>query len=357
MLGSEKEITVEELNELTCDRYIFERKIGLGAYGIVFSAIDKETQEHVAIKVMPSPFLTLTDSIRILREIKILSNLKHDNIINLIDVVTKNDFDNFDRLVMVIDLMDTDLNKVVLSQIDLTTEFRQYFGYQLVRGLKYVHSANVYHRDLKPANIFVNETCDLKIADFGLAGVIGSKINQTLYVTTRYYRAPEILLEYDNYGSAVDMWSVGCILAELIMKVPIFPGKGTHDQLELITDILGSPTNEDIEELTNKNARNFITSLPQKKPTDLSLLLKGAEPEEIDLISRMLVWDPRKRISAAEALEHPFFADLHDPAEEPSALPFDHFEFDESTLSIDDVKKLLWEEICRYHPDFTPIPK
>jgi len=202
--------------------------------------------------------------------------------------------------------------------------------------LKYIHSAGVVHRDLKPNNLLVNSNCDLKIADFGMGrAASGPKINLTLleYVTTRWYTAPEGLLYHQDYGSAVDVWSVGCIFAELLGRKPLFPGKDVYKQIELILDIKGTPSSEEIAAIPSEKVRAYVESLPFKKGTSLSELYPTASVAGIDLLDKMLAFDPKKRITVTQALSHPFLAELHDPDDEPVTAELFHNDADDKKKS------------------------
>jgi tRNA A-37 threonylcarbamoyl transferase component Bud32 len=228
-------------------RYTMIRTIGSGAYGVVISATDTKTQSNVAVKMVPKAFSDEIDAKRILREIKLLKHFEHENIIGLLDMMPPNVkyVDDFKDVYLVTDLMETDLHRIIYSKQKLSIDHAQYFIYQVLRGLKYIHSCRVLHRDLKPSNLLVNSNCDLKICDFGLArglhkdpndpSSLGSSDSGTLllteYVVTRWYRAPEIMLACHEYSYQIDVWSVGCILAELILRKPYFPGDDYIDQV------------------------------------------------------------------------------------------------------------------------------
>ncbi|VDO09407.1 unnamed protein product [Rodentolepis nana] len=201
--------------------------IGEGAYGLVISAFDHRRNERVAIKRI-TPFEHQTYCQRTYREIRILSRLDHENIIPLYDVFITSTFDEMKEVYIVEKYMETDLYKLLKVQ-QLSREHTCYFLYQMLRGLKYIHSANVLHRDLKPSNILLNRMCDLRICDFGLARIADPQCNQagllTEYVATRWYRAPEIMLTSKVYNKAIDLWSIGCILAEMFSNRVLFPGK------------------------------------------------------------------------------------------------------------------------------------
>ena len=149
------------------------------------------------------------------------------------------------------------------------------------RGLKYVHSAGVVHRDLKPSNILVNENCDLKICDFGLARIQDPQM--TGYVSTRYYRAPEIMLTWQKYDTEVDIWSAGCIFAEMLEGKPLFPGKDHVNQFSIITELLGTPPDDVIETIGSENTLRFVRSLPKRDKVPFSERFKNADPLGISL--------------------------------------------------------------------------
>ncbi|KAK7807470.1 hypothetical protein U0070_006758 [Myodes glareolus] len=214
------------------------------------------------------------------------------------------------------DLMETDLYKLLKTQ-HLSNDHICYFLYQILRGLKYIHSANVLHRDLKPSNLLLNTTCDLKICDFGLARVADPDHDHTgfltEYVATRWYRAPEIMLNSKGYTKSIDIWSVGCILAEMLSNRPIFPGKHYLDQLNHILGILGSPSQEDLNCIINLKARNYLLSLPHKNKVPWNRLFPNADSKALDLLDKMLTFNPHKRIEVEQALAHPYLEQYYDP--------------------------------------------
>jgi len=261
----------------------------------------------------------------------------------------------FEDVYIVSELMDTDLHQIIGSPQSLTDDHCQYFIYQLLRGLKYIHSAGVLHRDLKPSNILLNGNCDLKICDFGLARVATLDSDQngfmTEYVATRWYRAPEIMLSWKQYAKPIDVWSVGCIFAEILRRKPLFPGRDYIHQLQLITDVLGTPTEDDIVNIGSEKARNFIRSLPQKDPIDFHKLFPNASELAIDLVEKMLRFDPDKRITVEEALEHSYLAQLHDPSDEPVCEEEFHFIWDSVNLTKEMLKELIFKEMAAFHED------
>ncbi|KAM0898006.1 hypothetical protein ACQ4PT_022198 [Festuca glaucescens] len=332
-------------------KYVPIKPIGRGAYGIVCSSINQETNEKVAIKKINNVFDNRVDALRTLRELKLLRHLRHENVICLKDIMMPIHRRSFKDVYLVSELMDTDLHQIVKSSQPLSNDHCQYFLFQLLRGLKYLHSAGILHRDLKPGNLLVNANCDLKICDFGLARTNNTKGQfMTEYVVTRWYRAPELLLCCDNYGTSIDVWSVGCIFAELLGRKPIFPGTECLNQLKLIVNVLGTMSDSDLEFIDNRKARNYIKSLPYTPGIPLSNMYPHAHPLAIDLLQKMLVFDPSKRISVIEALEHPYMSALYDPAANPPAqVPID-LDIDEN-IGVEMIREMLWQEMLQYHPE------
>jgi len=255
--------------------------------------------------------------------------------------------------------MNTDLHQIISSNQTLTDEHVQYFLYQILRGLKYIHSAHVLHRDLKPSNLLLNANCDLKICDFGLARVATpDEADQgflTEYVATRWYRAPEIMLSWKEYTKSVDIWSVGCILAEILGRKPLFPGKDYMHQLHLIIDILGTPSHADTEYIASEKAKQYIRSLPPKRGVPFRQLFPRASPAALDLLEKMLTFAPERRLTVEQCLAHPYLRLLHDPNDEPVCnRPFE-FDFEKHKLNTDALKNLLWQEACELHPELREV--
>ncbi|PIA38751.1 hypothetical protein AQUCO_02700155v1 [Aquilegia coerulea] len=325
--------------------------VGRGAYGIVCCATNSETNEEVAIKKIGNAFDNRIDAKRTLREIKLLCHMDHENVIKIKDIIRPPDRENFDDVYIVYELMDTDLHEIIRSTQTLTDDHCQYFLYQLLRGLKYIHSANVLHRDLKPSNLLLDSNCDLKICDFGLARTTSETDFMTEYVVTRWYRAPELLLNCSEYTTAIDIWSVGCIFMEIIKREPLFPGKDYVQQLKLITQLLGSPEDSDLGFLRSDNARRYVKQLPKVAKKSFSQMFPDVSPIAIDLAEKMLVFDPSKRITVDEALNHPYVASLHEINEEPICPSPFNFDFEQTSLSEEDIKDLIWKESLNFYPD------
>uniref|UniRef100_A0A8B9RIM8 mitogen-activated protein kinase n=1 Tax=Astyanax mexicanus TaxID=7994 RepID=A0A8B9RIM8_ASTMX len=301
------------------ERYRDLRQVGTGAYGTVCYALDCRTGTKVAIKKLHRPFQSELFAKRAFRELRLLKHMKHDNVIGLLNVFTADlSLDRFQDFYLVMPFMGTDLGK--LMKMERLTEDRvQYLVYQMLRGLKYIHAAGIIHRDLKPGNLAINEECELKILDFGLARQADSEM--TGYVVTRWYRAPEVILSWMHYTQTVDIWSVGCIMAEMLMGKPLFKGNDHLDQLTEIMKITGTPTQEFISKLQSQDVRHSLLH-SQNKNYDkcvCSVLLAA-----ITVLESMLLLDPDSRIRAAEGLALPYFAEFREPEEETEALPYDH---------------------------------
>lgn len=323
-------------------RYVDLNPVGMGAFGLVCSAKDQLTAQNVAIKKIMKPFGTPVLSKRTYRELKLLKHLRHENLICLSDIFIS----PLEDIYFVTELLGTDLHRLLMTR-PLEKQFIQYFLYQILRGLKYVHSAGVVHRDLKPSNILVNENCDLKICDFGLARIQDTQM--TGYVSTRYYRAPEIMLTWQKYDVEVDIWSTGCIFAEMLEGKPLFPGKDHVHQFSIITELLGSPPEDVIHTICSENTLRFVKTLPRRERIPLASKFRNADPEAIDLMEKMLVFDPKKRITAAEALAHPYLAPYHDPSDEPVADERFDWSFNDADLPVDTWKVMMYSEILDFH--------
>lgn len=340
------------------EKYEIIDSVGQGAYGIVIAARDKTNPDEqtalIAIKKIEKAFEHKIFTKRTLRELKILRLLQHENVIGINTLMLPESREKLEDIYVYQELMETDLASIIKSPQPLSDEHIQFFLYQILRGLKYIHSGGIIHRDLKPRNLLVNSNCDLKICDFGLSRTIEYQErtgNMTDYVATRWYRAPELLLAAKEYGPAVDMWSVGCILAELLKRKPFLPGTETKNQLELIIDAFGSPSEDEIEAVSEDKFRKFLRNLPKKAPKSLKTLFPEASDLALDLLEKLMVFQAEKRITVEEALEHPYLSALHFPEDEPTRepVPSAEFEFEKYSLSLQQLKDLIYEEILLYH--------
>jgi len=333
------------------EKYTNLTAIGSGAYGQVCSADDGSIRGadgkfvKVAIKKIARPFQSAVHAKRTYRELRMLKHMVHENIIGLLDCFTPvSKLDEFCDVYMVTHLMGADLNNIIKTQ-KLSDDHVQFLVYQIIRGMKYVHSAGIIHRDLKPSNIAVNEDCELKILDFGLARPTENEM--TGYVATRWYRAPEIMLNWMHYNQTVDVWSVGCIMAEMLTGKTLFPGSDHIDQLTRILVLCGTPQPETLAKITSDEARNYIRSLPQMEKKNFNDVFKGANPLAIDLLEKMLELDTDKRITAEQTLAHPYLAQYADPSDEPDSPPYDQT-FEDYDLSVEEWKENVWNEITNF---------
>jgi negative regulator of the PHO system len=280
--------------------------VSLTHYSQVFKGRNRQTGELVALKEIHLDSEEGTPSTAI-REISLMKELKHENIVTLHDVIhTEN------KLMLVFEYMDGDLKRYMDTQGErgaLKPTTIKSFMYQLLRGIDFCHQNRVLHRDLKPQNLLINSKGLLKLGDFGLARAFGIPVNTfSNEVVTLWYRAPDVLLGSRTYNTSIDIWSAGCIMAEMYTGRPLFPGTTNEDQIIRIFRIMGTPT---------ERTWPGITQLPEYKPTfqmyatqDLRNILPAIDPTGIDLLQRMLQVRPELRISAHDALQHPWFNDL-----------------------------------------------
>jgi len=402
------------------EKYEVKQLIGTGSYGSVCEAYDHSENRLVAIKRIGHMFEDLIDCKRILREIAILSKLKHDNIVALYDIPAPASIDTFQELYIVMEICDSDLKKLCKTDVNLTPLHINTLLYNLLVGLKYLHSAGIYHRDLKPANCLVNQDCSVKICDFGLSRAIGDeqphlqalpntprdehgeggedrpvpivpgtarlKRHLTGHVVTRWYRAPELILLQENYNQAIDVWSVGCIYAELLGMLegtktedrgPLFPGsscfplspdhrhktdykyhtRGKHDQLNMIFNLLGTPPETDIEQLEREDARRYLKCFAARQGEGMTKKFPHVDSSQCELLEMMLKFNPVQRVTVDQALDHRIFGQgadgspaIRNKEREICAKEFVTLEF-EKEPDLDDslLRKYFGIEIGRYH--------
>ncbi|KAH1074852.1 hypothetical protein J1N35_027180 [Gossypium stocksii] len=282
------------------ERYKLLREVGDGTFGCVWRAINKLSGEVVAIKKMKKKYYSWEECVN-LREVKSLRRMNHPNIVKLKEVIRENNV-----LYFVFEYMECNLYQLMKDREKhfLEVEIRNWC-FQVFQGLAYMHQCGYFHRDLKPENLLVSRDI-IKIADFGLAREISSHPPYTEYVSTRWYRAPEILLQSYLYTSKVDMWAMGAIMAELFTLRPLFPGASEADEIYKICSVLGTPTKDTWSDGLNL-ARSINYQFPKFPGVHLSLLVPSASDDAINLITSLCSWDPCKRPSAAEALRHSFF--------------------------------------------------
>uniref|UniRef100_A0A4W5L520 Mitogen-activated protein kinase 15 n=1 Tax=Hucho hucho TaxID=62062 RepID=A0A4W5L520_9TELE len=319
------------------------------AYGIVWKAVDRQTGEVVAVKKIFDAFRNRTDAQRTFREVMFLQEFgDHANIVKLLNVIrAQNDKDIY----LVFEYMDTDLHAVIKKGNLLKDIHKRYVMHQLLKATKYLHSGNVIHRDQKPSNILLDTDCFVKLCDFGLARSL-CQIQEdagnpalTEYVATRWYRAPEILLGSSRYTKGVDMWSIGCILGEMLLGQPLFPGTSTINQIEKIMSAIPHPSPEDVLSIRSEYGASVIQRMLLKPQVPLEDLLQSSvPPDALDLVRRLLVFNPDKRLTAEQALQHLYVSRFHNPAKEPGLdsdviLPVD----DDVQLSVVQYRNKLYE--------------
>ncbi|KAI3977356.1 hypothetical protein MKX01_000269 [Papaver californicum] len=289
------------------DQYEKVEKIGEGTYGVVYKARDRVTNETIALKKIRLEQEDEGVPSTAIREISLLKEMQHDNIVRLQDVVHSEK-----RLYLVFEYLDLDLKKHMDSCPELAKDPRlvKRFLFQILRGVSYCHSHRVLHRDLKPQNLLIDRrTNSLKLADFGLARAFGIPVRTfTHEVVTLWYRAPEILLGSRHYSTPVDIWSVGCIFSEMVTQRPLFPGDSEIDELFKIFRITGTPNEEIWPGVTS--LPDFKSAFPKWPAKDLAGVVSKLDSCGIDLLSKMLCLDPSKRITARNALEHEYFKDI-----------------------------------------------
>lgn len=395
--------------------YQMRTLLGQGAYGTVAEVLDHKNQRLVAIKKVREMFHNPTDTKRILREIAIQTRLSHVNIARIYDVMLPEGqgLDDFKELYIVMEICDTDLRHLMSKDITLEMVHLATLMYNLLCGLSYIHSAGVYHRDLKPANCLANQDCTVKICDFGLARAVNAppavellprtprgepdqevgrpsgpivahteRARRTLtdHVVTRFYRAPELILLQRNYTEAIDVWSVGCIWAELLQMLEgthvedrcyLFPGstaypmspakgkerdymhhtKGEKEQLNVIFNIIGTPSAAEIDVLEREDSKRYLALFEEREGSGLRSRFSDASsigPLAFDLLERMLKFSAHERITVSEALAHPALVDVRDATRETTAPSQVYLDFDNDDQANPE-QPLLVERMLRQH--------
>eukprot|EP00457_Paulinella_chromatophora_P006637 gb/GEZN01006656.1/.p1 GENE.gb/GEZN01006656.1/~~gb/GEZN01006656.1/.p1 ORF type:complete len:325 (+),score=30.12 gb/GEZN01006656.1/:56-1030(+) len=292
-------------------RYNRLDKLGEGQYGVVYRAKDQQTGQIVAMKKIKLEAYDEGVPPTAIREISLLQELaNHPNIVSLLNVIHQNT-----SLYLVFEFLDMDLAHYIKKQHQggkkLKPNLLKSYMHQLVKGIAHCHRHRVFHRDLKPQNLLLDKAGTLKLGDFGLARAFNVPIRTyTHEVITLWYRAPEILLGVRQYEISVDMWSIACIFVEMATGRPLFPGDSEIDELFRIFRVLGTPTEELWPGVTK--LKDFKATFPQWEPRPLSEIIEGSSMDEhgLDLLTKMFIYDPVKRISAREALKHPYFEGL-----------------------------------------------
>jgi len=299
--------------------YIQLEKLGEGTYATVYKGRSRTTNEIVALKEIHLDAEEGTPSTAI-REISLMKELKHVNIVRLHDVIHTET-----KLVLIFEYCDQDLKKYMDQHGDrgaLDPATVRSFMYQLLKGTSFCHENRVLHRDLKPQNLLINRKGELKLGDFGLARAFGVPVNTfSNEVVTLWYRAPDVLLGSRTYNTSIDVWSCGCIFAEMISGVPLFRGRDNQDQLLHIMRIIGTPDDRVLRKIATDSPEITIKQYPKYPKLSFQQVLPKASPQAIDLLERLLQFDPSKRITATEALSHPYFTSTASPSYGPSPTP------------------------------------
>jgi len=453
----EKEQTKEQKIQYQIgDNYRYLSDIGAGAFGTVIKAEkvrgadepelakDAKVQQY-AIKMAGNLFSSRAKAKRFLREVRILRLLSaHESIVEMSDIVPPRDGLKFTQLSMVFEFMPADLKRIFRSKQYFSNLHIEYIMYQILLGLKFVHTAGIVHRDLKPENIIINEECTIRVIDFGLARGVKENIEQkqadisdtisdaskmalgdafveaeldadndadesdkksetevaeeesdekkaemqkrlaktaalTKHVVTRWYRSPEVILLQQErehlYG--VDVWSVGCIFAELLNmhkdnargpkeRKPLFPGRTCFpfstknnadylqetDQLRVVFDLMGTPSNDEIAKFKDQNVRTYLRNMNNTQPKDLARKFPATNEHGTKLLADMLKFDVTKRISVEEALKSPYFKNVRDDAAEAKHPGKESFEFEDIDIDEQTLRALILEEIMHFNPEW-----
>jgi len=288
------------------EKYQKLEKIGEGTYGVVYKGKNRRTGEIIALKNIRLEAEDEGIPSTAIREISLLKLLEHPNIVRLHDVVHSET-----QLTLVFEYLDQDLKKYLdaAGEKGLEAYSVKSFLYQLIQGVAYCHQHRVLHRDLKPQNLLINMEGELKLADFGLARAFGIPVRSyTNEVVTLWYRAPDVLLGSKKYSTSVDIWSVGCIFAEMVNGRPLFPGTSDADQLLKIFEVLGTPSLESWPGM--KELSEYRENFPKFSGSSLKEIVPTLDEDGIELLGLMLQFDPDLRLSADEALKHRYFDDL-----------------------------------------------
>ena len=364
-------------------RYRQFKLLARGSYGVVASSHDtgdtpvgtedknEKVIRRVAVKKVHNAFAVIPDAKHLVRELCMLRIADHPNIIKLLDIDPPVSLKGWNDVYIVTDLMPGDLEDVLRRRGKLSPHQTKFVIYGILRALKYLHSAGVVHRDLKPGNVLVDNRCRVKLCDFGLARVIeeDTHIGLTKNVVTKSYRAPELFLTPDAYDEAIDMWSVGVILHELLAPgVPLFPKRAFKSQLDCILAVLGAPKEQDLFGMP-EHAKWYIRKRTKRRNRGISLSETfgkesgSIDPCAIDFMTKLVQLNSRNRMTAAQALKHPYMADFHNEETETVVPESMRIAFDKIEPLVEgkqantrsELRRLIWNEMTHFHPEFKPL--
>ena len=347
--------------------------VGRGSYGTVWSCTRRKNNTSCALKKVKALFDVKLDTIRVLRELQFLRLLRHPNVIHATDVLRPTDRSKYNEVNIVFDLFDTDLASLIRSPTVYGLDHARWIFFQLLHALRYLHRLNIFHRDIKPGNILLNADCDVKLCDFGLARakVTGSDTMPMFwsdYVCSRWYRAPELICCHTaRNAGGVDMWSAGCILAELFTRRPLFRGGDSAGQLREICTVAGHPSQKMIDGVTSASVREYLEDFEEQERVSLKSVVPQADDVAHDLLLSILTFDPAERFDAEQALEHEFFCELSKlPAASRiedfcAATPPPNLELDMQAssslqnMSVAALRECIYREIMMYHELEHPV--
>lgn len=342
---------IKELKEMNAEFQI-DKYLSSGSYGAVCAGRDGNglpvaikrvfttVSDGKTVTIMSDSFLGK----RVLREVKLLSHFQHNNILGLRDIMVNMEPKGKEKLYLVTDLMRTDLAQVIADpKITITPEHIRFFMYHILLGLHALHEAGVVHRDLHPGNVLVADSNEIKICDFNLAREDTPGDDKTHYVTHRWYRAPELVMQFKSFTKKVDIWSAGCVMAELFNRKAVFRGSTFYNQLNKIVEVVGTPNERDVAMFSSQSARDYLkATLGGFRPKPWRDVCPGADEEALNLLSKLLAFNPAHRITADEALRHPYFKSMLIESELSADLA-PPFHFNEAMTDVVDMHHMFVE--------------